>query len=111
MSDELLIFLLFTIVFMGGAGFLTGQAIASTWRSVWQLAAYGLILAAFDRFLIYALFEGQLLSLSGYVIDCFVIMLIAFLGFKRTRARIMVKQYPWLYERKGLIGWGDIDGA
>jgi purine-cytosine permease-like protein len=111
MSDELLIFSLFTVVVMGGAGFLTGQAIAGTWRSVWQIVAYGLILAAFDRFLVYALFNGQLLSLSGYVIDCFVIMLIAFLGFRRTQARIMVRQYPWLYERKGLLGWKSINNA
>ena len=111
MSDEILVFLLFTVAFMGGAGYLTGQAIASTWRSVWQLTAYSLVLAAFDRFLIYALFNGQLLSLSGYVIDCFVIMLIAFLGFRRTQARIMVRQYPWLYERKGLLGWRNIKGG
>jgi len=111
MSNDLLVFLLFTVVFMGGAGFLTGQAIASTWRSVWQLGAYCLILTAFDRFLVYALFQGELLSLSGYVIDWFVIMLIALLGFRVTRSRIMVRQYPWLYERKGLMGWRDIDGA
>jgi len=111
MSNELLVFSLFTVVFMGGAGFLTGQAIANTWRSVFQLGAYCLILAAFDRILVFALFQGDFLSLSGYVIDCLAIMAIALLGFRRTRARIMVRQYLWLYERKGLMGWRDVDGA
>ncbi len=111
MSNEILIFLLFTTIFMGGAGYLTGQAIAITWRSVWQLIAYSLILGGFDRFLVYALFSGQLLSLSGYVIDSSIILFVALIGFKQTRARIMVTQYPWLYERKGLMGWREIDNA
>ncbi len=111
MSDELLVFLIFTVVFMGGAGYLTGQALATTWRPVSQLIAYSLLLGAFDRFLVYALFKGQLLSLSAFAIDSCVILLIAFLGFRITRARIMVMQYPWLYERKGLVSWKNrVDG-
>tara|TARA_Y100001936_G_scaffold253799_1_gene321140 strand:- start:467 stop:802 length:336 start_codon:yes stop_codon:yes gene_type:complete len=102
---DLTVFLLFTVVIMGGAGYLTGQAIAGTWRPIWQLVAYSLLLGAFDRFLVYALFKGQLLSLSAFAIDSLVILAIAFLGFRLTRARIMVKQYPWIFERAGPLNW------
>ena len=111
MSHDVLVFLIFTVVFMGGAGYLTGQALATTWRPVSQLVAYSLLLGAFDRFLVFALFKGQLLSLSAFAIDSCVILLIAFVGFRVTRVRIMVTQYPWLYESKGPLSWKNrVDG-
>ncbi|NKB21162.1 MAG: hypothetical protein GKS01_11750 [Alphaproteobacteria bacterium] len=111
MTADIWVFLIFTAIFMGGAGYLTGQALASTWRPIWQLIAYSLLLGGFDRFFVYALFKGQLLSASGYVMDSCVIMLIAFLGYRITRVSIMVRQYPWLYCRKGLLGWKNIDSV
>jgi len=30
---------------------------------------------------------------------------IAAFAYRLTRVRQMVQQYPWLYERKGLLGW------
>jgi hypothetical protein len=39
------------------------------------------------------------------VIDAAVLMLIAAFAFRLTRARKMVSQYPWLYERVGVFGW------
>jgi hypothetical protein len=26
-------------------------------------------------------------------------------AYRLTRARQMARQYPWLYQRKGLLGW------
>jgi hypothetical protein len=100
-----------TIVLFGGAAFLMGQALAETWRPYRQVLLYCLLLGLGDRFVTYALFQGELLSLSGYVIDTLVLMLIASLAYRLTRARKMVSQYPWLYERAGLFTWRDKNAA
>lgn len=101
----LAVFLGLTVVIMGGAAFLTGHAMASKWRSMWLTAFYTLLLGLGDRFLVYALFDGPLLSLSGYVVHTAVLMAISLTAYRMTRARKMVQQYPWLYERVGLFGW------
>ena len=63
-----------TVVLTGGAGYMTGQAIARTWRPLWQVVAYSLLLALVSRFFVYALFDGYMLLASGYIIDAAVIM-------------------------------------
>lgn len=90
-----------TLVLTGGASFMTGQAIARTWRPVWQVVAYGLLLAIVSRFFIYALFDGYMLLAVGYLIDAAVIIAIGLLAFRLNRVQQMVTQYPWLYERSG----------
>ena len=90
-----------TLVLTGGASFMTGQAIARTWRPVWQVVAYGLLLAIVSRFFIYALFDGYMLLAAGYLIDAAVIIAIGLLAFRLNRVQQMVTQYPWLYERSG----------
>jgi hypothetical protein len=96
-----------TIVLFGGAAFLMGQALAETWRPFPQALFYCLLLGLGDRFATFALFQGELLSWSGYVVDTLVLMGIASLAHRLTRARKMVSQYPWLYDRVGLFGWRD----
>ncbi len=94
-----------TVVLMGGAGCLTGQALARAWRPVWQVVGYGLLLGLVDRFLTFALFDGTLLTPAGYAIDTAVILAIALVGYRTTLAARMVAQYPWLYRRAGPFGW------
>ncbi|MFO1057016.1 MAG: hypothetical protein U1E53_08625 [Dongiaceae bacterium] len=96
-----------TIVLFGGAAFLLGQALGETWRPYTQALLYTLLLGLGDRFVTFALFQGELLSLSGYIVDTIVLMVIASLAYRMTRARKMVSQYPWLYERSGLFTWRD----
>ena len=93
------------VVIMMFAAFMTGQALANTWRPVWQAIFYAVLLGFADRFLTFALFEGELLSLTGYVIDTVVLIAIALFAYRLGRARKMVSQYPWLYDRVGLFGW------
>ncbi len=99
------VFALLSVGLIGGAGFMTGRALAATWRPVHQVFLYCLLLGGVDRFLVYSLFQGNLLSLSGWVIDTVVITAIALAAYRATRARTMVSQYPWLYERTGLFSW------
>ena len=94
-----------TAVLTGFAAYMTGQAIASTWRPYRQVLLYCALLGAVARFLIYALFQGDLWSLSGYLIGTALLMLIGTFAFRLTRARKMVRQYPWLYRRTGLFSW------
>jgi hypothetical protein len=99
-----------TLVLFGGAAWLTGQALAGTWRPAWQAFVYAPLLAAVDRFLIYALFGGELLSLPGYLFHAALLLAIMLLAYRFTRARRMVSQYPWLYERAGPFSWRESRG-
>lgn len=99
------VFIGMTLVVMGFASFMTGQALANTWRPMWQIVPYALLLGFADRFLVWGLFEGELFLLSGYMVDTLALLIIALLAFRLTQARKMVAQYPWVYERSGPFGW------
>ncbi len=99
------LFGLVTVVMGGWAAWMTGRAMALTWRPYWMLIAYLLILGAVVRFIHFALFEGTLLSLQFYLVDAVVILVIGSLGFRYRRARQMTTQYRWIYERTGPFSW------
>lgn len=101
------IFLLLTCLIGGGAAWLTGRAIATTWRPAWQIVTYALLLGAVSRFFHYALFQGVLVSPHYYLVDTAVLLAAASLGFRMTRARQMATQYPWLYRRTGPLTWAE----
>lgn len=104
------VFALFTVAIMGGAACLAGQALAVKWRPAWQAALASLLLGAADRFLVFVLFEGPLASPALYVLDTAVIGTIGLAAWRVTRARRMVEQYPWLYERAGPFSWREKRG-
>lgn len=105
------VFIGLTVVLFGGAAWMTGQAVANGWQPFGLVAGfYCLLLAAGNRFLVFALFGGPLLSLSGFIADAVVITAIALLAHRITMARKMVTQYPWLYERTGLFTWRERAG-
>ena len=58
-----------------------------------------------DKYKFWGLFEGQLFLLSGYLIDTAVLPAICLFAYRVTQASKMVSQYPWVYERNGLLGW------
>jgi len=97
--------LLITVVIMGFAAFMTGQALGANWRPLKPLVFFGILLGLADRFLIFALFQGALLSVTGYVIDTAYILIVALIAYRLTRAKRMITQYPWVYERAGPFGW------
>ncbi len=101
------VFIFMTVILFGFAAYMTGQALANTWQPVWKVAPYGVLLALGDRFLIFALFEGELLSVSGLVIDAMVLVAMTATSYRLIQARKMVSQYPWLYESAGLFNWRD----
>jgi hypothetical protein len=98
-------FALITVVLGGWAAWMTGRAMAITWRAYWQLIVYLLILTAAVRFIHYALFHGTLLTVQFFLVDAVVLLVVGSLGFRYHRARQMSTQYRWLYERTGPFSW------
>jgi len=90
-----------------GAALAAGRALARHWRPAWQAAAYALLLGLGHRFLLYALFGGELLSAGGYALAATALALLALLAHRLTRVRLMLRQYPWLYEAAGPLAWRD----
>ena len=95
-EDALGVFLLVTVVLGGGTAWLTGRAVAQTWRSWWSIVVYMLMLGLAVRFIHFALFGGTLLSAHFYAIDTGVAVLFACLGFRVTRRQQMARQYAFL---------------
>lgn len=99
--DNWYAFFVLTCVLFGGAAWLTGTAVAATWRPAWQVVAYGLLLLAFDRFLHFSLLDGELFSMVGAFRDYAVILAVGLVAWRINHVTRMVRQYPWLYERAG----------
>ncbi|HEY7232150.1 MAG TPA: hypothetical protein VH558_17470 [Pseudolabrys sp.] len=91
----------------GTAAYLTGQAIAQTWRPYWHLLFYIALLGAAVRFVHFALFEADLLAVLSYIIDTLFLLAVSAFSFRIARTSQMVTQYPWLYENAGPLRWRD----
>jgi len=105
LGTTLPVFIGITVILFGGAAFIMGQALAQTWRPVWQNIVYGLLLGIANRFIIFALFGGDGLSVPGYIVNTAVLIGISLFAYRATAVRKMVSQYPWLYEPNGLLGY------
>jgi hypothetical protein len=104
-EDYIGLFLLVTVAMGGGAAYLSGRAIAATWRPWLHVAGYMLILGLAVRFIHFALFEGTLLSPQYYAVDTVICLIFGALGFRATRVAQMTTQYRWINERAGLLRW------
>lgn len=100
------------IVF-GGFAVMSGQAVARTWRPWTQCIGYGLLLSLGARLLEFVLFIGRAQTMDAYILEnwAFTLLNTAYLigvclvVHRVTFVRMMVTQYPWLYERAGLFSW------
>ncbi|MGB8315045.1 MAG: DUF6867 family protein [Aestuariivirga sp.] len=99
------VFLLVTVVLGGGAAFMAGHSLAKDWRSITQLLIFMIPLGLGVRFLHFALFQQNLFSLQYFITHTFILMGLACLGYRLKRVSQMVTQYPWLYERSGMLTW------
>lgn len=102
---NLIDFLLITVFLGGGAAYLTGRALAITWRPLIQLIGYTVPLTFAVRFIHFAMFEGTLSSIQFAAIDFAILLICALFGFRVTRAQQMSDQYHWLYDRSGPLAW------
>jgi hypothetical protein len=105
------LYLILVVIMGGGAAFMAGRALASGWKPIGQLLAYMIPFTAAVRFLQYALFNDEKLGTpnltSGhyFITDFILLAAIALFGYQLTRTNQMVRQYPWLYEKSGPLGW------
>lgn len=111
LGSSLPVFLGLTVLVFGGCGILTGQTLAEGWKPLSNAIAYSILLGLGDRFLVWGLFGGQLLSVYGFVVHTVVIGAITLTTYRISMARRMVSQYPWLYERAGPFGWRERVGG
>jgi hypothetical protein len=104
-GDSLLHIFFITIVLGCGCAWLAGRAIALTWRPVAMVFGAAILMGLAVRFIHFALFEETLLAPVTLVVEIAVLFAIALLAYRRTRALQMVRQYYWLYESNGPLGW------
>ena len=104
-SETWLEVMLITGLIGGGAAWLTGRAIAKTWRPFWHVTIYIVLLGAAVRFVHFALFEGDLIAPASYAADTLYLLALGALSWRATRAAQMATQYYWLYERTGPLTW------
>jgi len=99
------VFIGLTVMLFGLAAFRAGQAIAEGWHPAHDavLAALGLTVA--DRFLACTLFASPPLSISAAVVAAVYLATVTLFAWRATLARKMVRQYPWLYQPAGILGW------
>jgi ABC-type uncharacterized transport system permease subunit len=102
------VFVGLTVVLVGGAAVLAGRAIAGNWKPAWHVVAACLGLALADRFLIYALFDGELLSLWGFLLHFAVLLGLGLASWRIAQVGKMVGQYPWRYERTSPFVYAEI---
>ncbi len=105
------LFLLVTVVMGGWLAWMTGRAMALTWKPTVQLVLYILVLGMVVRFIHFALFEATLLTLHFYIVDTIILMGFGFAGWRYNRAGQMTRQYRWLFERTGPFTWKPRTGA
>lgn len=108
-EHSVFLFLLVTVVMGGWTAWMTGKAMAKTWRPLIVAVLYFLLLGAVVRFIHYALFQGTLLSLQYYVVDTAIVMAIGIAGFRYTRSKQMTSQYKWLFKPQGPFAWTAVD--
>ena len=102
------IFIVMTVFLFGGAALMMGRALADTWRPAWQNVAYGLLLGVGDRLFGNFLFASDIVLLPAYLIHTAVLIGMALLAYRITKVHKMVAQYPWVYQRAGLLSWRKI---
>ncbi|MFD1332901.1 DUF6867 family protein [Methylopila musalis] len=104
-------FLFVTGVLGGGAAWMAGRAIATSWEPAWKAALWMLPLAGAVRFIHYALFSGSLLTAQFFLVDLAILVVLALAGHRTRMAAQMTRQYDWIFERAGPFGWRKKSGA
>ena len=104
-DNGLFVFVLMTVL-GGAAAAASGRALAKTWSPAWVILPYMAVLSAAVRFLHFALFQEELLSIHYYLVTLVVMLAIAWISYRSMRAAQMATQYSWAYEKAGL-NWRD----
>ena len=104
-NENLLQVVFLTVVLGCGCAWQTGRAIAQTWRPMLTVIPAMMLLGLAVRFFHFALFGETLLAPATYLFETACLIAVALVAWRFTRARQMVRQYYWLYEPDGMLGW------
>lgn len=104
-ANGLIHFILLTVILGGAGAMASGRSIAGSWKSFAIVPLYMIILSAALRFLQYALFQGDLLSVPQFIVALIVTLIAAAYGYRSRRAEQMSTQYSWIYTKSGPLGW------
>jgi hypothetical protein len=110
LSESVPVFVMLALVF-GVCSWLAGQAAARGWKPMRVALAYSALIALADRFLLFALRDASLLDPIGLAVALAMFLSVAALAFRWNQVDMMVSQYPWLYERAGLLSWRPVPGT
>lgn len=108
LGTTLPIFIGLTVILVGGAAILTGRAVANNWKPAWQVVAACFGLALANRFLTYALFQGELLSILGLLVSFLVLTAMGLAAWRMTQVAKFVGQYPWRYRRTSPFAYEEL---
>jgi hypothetical protein len=100
-------FVVITLLLAGGAAWMSGRALARSWRPLGLVFVYMVLLGAAARFFHWSLGGETLLTLHYYLVDTIVLIGIGALSWRVARTTQMVEQYPWLYRRTSPVSWTD----
>jgi hypothetical protein len=103
------VFIGLTVILMGGAAILTGRAVGTNWKPAWQVVASCFGLALADRFLTYALFQGELVNLWGIVVHFVVLAAMGLASWRVAHVGKLVSQYPWRYRRTSPFAYVELN--
>ena len=121
------------LAFTAFAAWISGRALAQSWKPMWTCVPYMALLGLADLFMVWAIADnfsgGELPAwasalggwlgagekaaawlgfvLGRYAIDTAMLIGVALVAFRLTQVRGMVKQYPWLYRAEGPFAWRD----
>jgi hypothetical protein len=99
------VFLGVTLFWMCGCAVVIGASIARKWLPARHVLPFGLALGVLDRAIAHTLFQSDLFSPGGLLIDTYCILLAGLLAWRYTLAIQLVRQYPWMYRRSLILGW------
>jgi hypothetical protein len=104
-NETILQTIFITFVVGCGCAWQAGRSIALTWRPLAAVIRAMLLLGLAVRFLHFALFQEALLMPAAYLFETACLIAVASLAWRYTRAQQMTRQYYWLYEARGPLGW------
>jgi putative Mn2+ efflux pump MntP len=81
------------------AAWMIGKSVATDWNGMAHVLGFVLILGFGVRFLHFALYEAQFVSVTRYIVDTALLAVVAYIGYRYTRTNQMTTQYHWLYEK------------
>jgi hypothetical protein len=108
LGNSIIVFAGLTVLCMGSCAALIGMKLARQWQPARNVVPYALALGLIDRLLGHTLFSGDLLSAPGFAIDTYVILMTALLAYHRVLGRLLVRQYPWMYQHFLFFGWRSV---